>query len=316
MNITANDYNSIANHNLSSILSQIQDNGPAHEESMKTRINNRASNTDMAYDAVAAEQHADDLHDDTVSISSGSMPKDTKTQAVAPERTKREISPGVWLQLLLLLISAALLASTLFRLDAQTNTIENSLSVYDEKIDEKIQESVEQQRESSTDGSTRIKAALQSLQKELQLIKTDYSALDKKYIKMAQNKAALESQKSAAQDDVSTFKYEILSLKSELQTVKDKLNLTGTKKTSAAVSPVNKGLTVALASLRNKDKAEKIVQQLYAEGLQPSIKQAVVNGSRVYRLSVSGFYNRDAAESFIRKAGKKYGMTGSRIRKS
>ena len=315
MNITADNYNSIANHNLSSVLSQIQDNGPAYVDSMNQRNNDRASNNNRAYNTDSGKQQADDLYEDTVSISSGSAAKETPAQSAATASTKREISPGIWLQLLLLLISAALLASTLFRLDAQTNTIESSLSVYDEKIDEKIQESVELQRESSTDGTSTIKAALQSLQKELQLIKTDYSTLDKKYVEMAQNKAALETKNATAQDDVSTFKYEILSLKSELQTVKDKLKLTGTTKQLPVALPVNNGLTVALASLTNKEKAEKIVQQLYAEGLQPSIKQAVVNGARVYRLSVSGFYDRSAAESFIRQADKKYGMKDSRIRK-
>jgi len=316
MNITANDYNSIANHNLSSVLSQIQDNGPAYAGSTNQRTHERPVKENMAYNAGAGKQQRNELYDDTVSISSGSTPEGARRQSDVSVNPKKEISPGVWLQLLLLLISAALLASTLFRLDAQTNTIENSLSVYDEKIDEKIQESVDLQRENTTDGTTGIKVALQSLQKELQLIKTDYSALDKKYVEMAQNKAALETKNATAQEYVSTFKYEILSLKSELQTVKDKLKLTGTTKQLPAALPVNNGLTVALASLTNREKAEKIVQQLYAEGLQPSIKQAVVNGERVYRLSVSGFYDRSEAESFIRKADKKYGMKDSRIRKS
>ncbi len=316
MNMTANNYNSIANHHLSSVLSQIQDNGPAQTNSGRQKYRDQVPQETKSRNTASARQNGDELYDDTVSISSGSGEGKTQYQAESLSSSKKEISPGVWLQLLLLLISAALLASTLFRLDAQTNTIENSLSVYDETIDEKIQESVDLQRGNSTDGTSKIKAALQSLQKELQLIKTDYSTLDKKYVEMAQNKASLETQNMTAQEDVSTFKYEILSLKSELQTVKDKLNLTGTEKRFAAETPVNNGLTVALASLTNKNRAEKIVQQLYAEGLVPSIKQAIVNGKRVYRLSVSGFYNMDEAESFIRKADKKYGMKDSRIRKS
>ncbi len=315
MNTSANNYNAIANHNLSSVLSQIQDNGPAYADSSRELHRNQVSQKSMNRDTATNKPSADELCDDTVSLSSGSEAR-AQNPAANLSSAKKEITPGVWLQLLLLLISAALLASTLFRLDAQTNTIENSLSVYDEKIDEKVQESVELQRENSTDGTTGIKAALQSLQKELQLIKTDYSALDKKYVEMAQNKAIVKKRNTVAQDDASTFKYKILSLKSELQTVKNKLKLSGAVKGSLAKTPASSGLTVALASLTNKDRAEKIVQQLYAEGLQPSIKQAIVNGARVYRLSVSGFYNRDEAESFIRKADKKYGMKDSRIRKS
>ncbi|VAW53077.1 hypothetical protein MNBD_GAMMA06-1942 [hydrothermal vent metagenome] len=312
MNISTNNYNSTTNHNLSSVLSQIQDNGSAYSDLTKQRYRKQPA---------AENTQSDELYNDILPVSSSDMQNETQYQTTSFSDSKKEISHGIWLQLLLLLISAVLLASTLFKLDAQTNNIENSLSIYDEEIDEKIQESADLQKQDSKDSTTKLKTALQSLQKELQLIKTDYSDLDKKYIEMAQNNATSEMQDSSTmQDDASTFKYEILSLKSELQTVKDKLrlnntdNLTSTGNRSLVEVTANNGLIVALASLSNRNKAEKIVKQIYEEGLTPNIQQATVNGERVYRLSVSGFYNRNEAELFIRKADEKYGMKDSRIK--
>jgi len=312
MNTTAENYNAIANHNLSSVLSQIQDNGPAYAESMaRQNTRNTPPQSRVSNNATATNKADDDLYgDDTVSLSSSGPQEKPQYSATNTATAKKEISPGVWLQLLLLLISAALLASTLFKLDAQSNDIENSLSVYDENIDEKIQESVDQLKMKSSSGSTKIHATLQSLQDELKLIKTDYSALDKKYVALAESTAAEEGTLTTS------LQKEILSLKTELQAVKNTLETADSKNITMAKTATSNGLTVSLASLSNKSKAEKIVQQLYAEGLVPSITPAMVRGERVYRLSVSGFVNRDEAESFIRKADKKYGMKGSRIRKS
>ncbi len=319
MNMTADNYNSIANHNLSSVLSQIQDNGPAYPESAKTRSTQNTPPQGVEnYNAASCNQPSDTLYgDDTVSISSDGAQKKPQSRSSNTAQTKKEITPGIWLQLLLLLISAALLASTLFKLDAQSNDIESSLSIYDETIEEKIQESVNLQKSLSPDGTTKIKATLLSLQNELQAIKKDYSALDKKYVALAQNKAAAKTKNNTAlQDDVNVFKNEILSLKTELQAVKSKLKTIKPENSPVVKTAASNGLTVMLASLTNKSKAEKIIEQLYAEGLVPNMQQAIVRGERVYRLSVSGFFNRGEAESFIRKAGEKYGMKGSRIRKS
>lgn len=315
MNASANNYNTTANHNLSSVLSQIQDNGPAYSKSAKqTNLRDLMAKEDSRHNTTGIQQQIDEQYtDDKVSLSSSKLQQQPQYQQSNSDNPKKEISPGVWLQLLLLLISVALLTSTLFKLDAQENTFNDSLSVFDKKINE----SVDVQKGNASTDTTKLHTALQNLQKELQLIKTDYSSLDKKYVALAKNKAATDIQKTPSEtDEISVFKYEILSLKSELQAVKNKLKTPGEGKDITVKETAGNGLIVNLASLRNKDKAEKIVQQLYAEGLLPTIKQAIVKGEHVYRLSVSGFYNRGEAESFIRKANKKYGMKDSRIRKS
>lgn len=324
MNTAAYNYNSPVNHNLSSVLSQIQDNGPAQTGlTGKKNLRDLLSGENTKADTASIRQQDDQLYNgDTVSISSNGAHGEPQSQtkkspATDSVTTKKEISPGIWLQLVLLLISTALLLSTLFRLDAQTNDVENSLSVYDEKIDEKIQESVDFQKKNTSDGTIKINAALHSLEQELQTIKTDYSTLDKKYVALVQSQASEKTQDAASiLDDVSVFKYEILSLKSELQAVKSKLQITKPDKAKTTKTAAGNGLSIALASLTNRIKAEKIVQQLHEEGLLPTIKQAIVKGERVYRLSVSGFDNRAEAESFILKADRKYGIKNSRIRKS
>ena len=71
-----------------------------------------------------------------------------------------------------------------------------------------------------------------------------------------------------------------------------------------------------LASLTNKFKAEKIIEQLRSVGLSPTLQEANIRGKHVYRLSVEGFASRAEAESFIRKASDKYDMKGGWVRRS
>jgi SPOR domain len=300
MTTSFNNFNSSVNRNLSSLLSQIQDDGPAYADAMKqSNPDNVATNNNAKTDAAYVGAHKQ------------------QDAAVKPAISKKEISPGVWLQLLLLLISAALLVSTLFRLDAQTSDLEKSLSDYDEQI----QESIDFQNEQVPAGTTKIKKTLQALQKDLKLIKTDYSALDKKYVEMAANTAVpqtVQATQAAAlvQDNIRLYEDEISALKSELKTVRNELSTINQGDYSIKQMVANNGLIVSLASFTSKYNAEKIAKQLHADGLVPAIKQAVVRGERVYRLSVSGFLNRNEAETFIRKAGTEYGMTDGRIRKS
>jgi len=289
-----NNYNSAVNHNLSSLLSQIQDDGPAYADAMRhSNPDNVATNNNAKADATHGAAHKEQY------------------AASKPAISKKEISPGVWLQLLLLLISAALLVSTLFRLDAQTSELEKSLSDYDEQI----QESIDLQNEQVPAGTTKINKKLQALQKDLQLIKTDYSALDKKYGEMAANTAVPQAA-PLVQDNIHLYEDEIAVLKSELKTVRSELNTINKSNHSTKEMVANNGVIVNLASFTSKYNAEKIAKQLHADGLAPAIKQAVVRGERVYRLSVSGFLNRNEAETFIRKAGVQYGMADGRIRKS
>ena len=117
-------------------------------------------------------------------------------------------------------------------------------------------------------------------------------------------------------NNVSDLENEILLLKEELATLKNKQNTFKENTGPATKTTDNNTLTVNLASLTNKVKAEELVKKLSTTGLIPSIENAVVNDQRVYRISVSGFADLAAARLFIRTADKQYGMKDSWLRKS
>ncbi len=316
MNTTLNNYNASVNRNLSSLLSQIQDDGPAYADSMKQSkqdnvVTNKRAEPE-AIDSAALRQYQNGVESNSL--------------------VKKEINQGVWLQLLLLLVSTALLLSTLFRFDAQTDDIEKSLSLYDEKM----QETIALQSEQKLVNTTKINKKLQLMQKDLQLIKTDYTALDKKYVAIEINVPAAEEKEKAKEatqiseqaniqeaviDDIDVYKSEMFSLKNELQKVKNKLGTkfetsNNTFNREIKIATNSTGSVVSLASFAKKDNAEKMAKKLRVEGLLPEITTAIVNEKPVYRLSVSGFLNKNEAELFIRKASEQYGIFGSRIKES
>lgn len=75
-------------------------------------------------------------------------------------------------------------------------------------------------------------------------------------------------------------------------------------------------LTVKLVSLSNKLKANEIFNGLDTTEVSTQLEEALVNGNHVYRISVTGFKDRDKATLFIQNAANKYGIKGSRIIKT
>ena len=336
VDISLNDYASPANRNLSSLLSQIQDDGPANTDQVKRdSFFNRTRNNNK--NAPYAKQGAVLNGDNILPVSSSKLPQgrrsrddDTRDNKSRSVKTRAGISEaittiGSWVLVLLVLSVAVLSALTMFKLDSRTSELEESLNSYDASLQDSLMSQSENENLSLS--ITNTKETLQSLQQQLQHIKTDYEVLDAKYAESMAGRGPTQTNKAlSTQDSVGDLKNAILALKSELQTVKKKLLTThkdkpSKDKTNKENKVINKsvasnGLTVTLASLTNKTKVEKVAEQLQDAGMFPLIQQAVVKGNRVYRLSVSGFLNRDEAESFIRKAGKQYGLKDGWISKS
>ncbi len=313
VNISANDYTSPGNHNLSSLLSQIQDDGPAHTDSVKPgNIFNRTENNNTT--APGSQQDAGLKCDDVVSVTSGELQQDRLTNADISE-TKTSLRS--WLFFFLILLCAAVwIAVTMFRLDLRTSELEESLNLYGVSVQDSINSQT--QNENLLLSIKNTSETLQSVQQELQLIKTDYADLDDKYAESIANGTLPQIDKEIApvKDNVAALRQEILLLKSELQTVKTKLITTNEDINSADKVITSSGLTVNLLSLTNKTKVEKLAEQLQTAGFFPLIEQAVVKNDRVYRLSVSGFSSRNEAKAFIDKAAKLYGIKDGWIRKS
>ena len=300
--------NTSPNSNLSNLLSQIQDDGPARTDSVKrNNFFNQAKNNDTA----SVSQQETGLNSaDVLPVFSSELRQGGRTNS---DISEKKINTSIWFLSLLILSIAALLALALFKIDLRTSELEESLISYDASLQDSLVSQA--QSENVSLSITNINETLQSIRRELQLIETEYEVLDERYTESIANGVAPQRDEVASiKDNVAALTHEIVVLKSQLQTESNDLKTID--KSSADKVVASGGLTVNLASLSNKDKAEKVVKQLHAAGLSPVIQQAVVKGKHVYRLSVRGFSNRDEAELFIRKAGEQYGMKDGWIRKS
>lgn len=309
VNISSNNYASSANNNLSSLLSQIQDDGPAYsKQARRDGFSDRTKNA--IEDRVILSQpemHVENTAPDPHNLD----PENGSKKQGGPDA---KINAGIWLLYSLMLFVAILSVFMLIRLESRTSGLEESLNAYDADLQETIMS------QDSEELSLSIKMTnneLQAIQRDLQQIKTDYGVLDEKYNRSVVDSDISQMEKmDVIQDSVGAIRHEILALKSELQTVRNRYLASSGAGNSAPATAADNHLTVHLASLTDKAKAEQVVEQLNEEKLYPYIQTVVVHGQQVYRLSVSGFSNRKEAEEFVREADEKYGMKDGWIRQS
>ena len=304
----------VANRNLSNVLSQIQDDGPAYDGSAYTGSAKR----DEAVDLKTNNKSDSDSISQQGKVNNNAMHRYSSAELLqqammATDETDLNAKNRTWPQWLLMLSISAVTALSLFMLYTKTIDMEATLNLYDARINGDMGANANEQ----SPDMISINKTLQSVQQELQFIKTDYSASDERYLATITDKISPQIDEAVSiKDNVNALKDEMLILRSELQAVSNKFKAKNKDKRAGNKAVASNGWMVNLASLSNKVMAEKSVKQLVAAGLSPSIQEAVVNGEHVYRLSVGGFTNRNEAELFIREAGNKYGMKNGWIRKS
>lgn len=311
VNILFNDYASPANSNLSSLLSQIQDDGPAYTDSVRQdSFFNRTKSNDHKVSGKPRSKKLDG--DNAFPGSSAELPQD---RAQSTDIAETKTSVGAWILFLLMLTVGILSVLTLFKLDLRTSELEETINSYDGSLQDSIVSQTQSKDLSLSITNTNEK--LQSIQQDLQHIKNDYKVLDEKYTGSMVNRVSPQADEVVIiEDSVDVLRHEILALKSELQTVKNKLITINKNRKLSDKTVLSSGLTVNLASLTNKDKAEKVVEQLQDTGLFPFIQPLVVKGRQIYRLSVNGFSSREEAELFIQRAGEQYGLKDGWISQS
>ena len=332
VNLSSSDYMSRDNGNLSSVLSQIQDDGPAYDSASKRgNLFSRAVNTNAKGHAGAANTSDENSHyndprqnasssgesgRDEVSLTNAGLTKAglTKTGLTKASLTKAS-NKSAWFQVLLILLITAIAALTLFNINLRTSDLEQALNVHDTDL----QAGGIAKSNDLLPEINKINEVLKSVQQGLQLIKTDHSILNEKYKATVEDNISMETGKVVSiKDNVNVLESEIMALKEELYTVKGRLEI---KSVNENIKPVRKaavtnGVTVNLASLTNESNAEAIVKEITATGLLPEINKATVKDMQVFRISVSGFSDVEEAELFILNAGEQYGLKDGRIRKS
>ena len=325
---TANQKTAAGNKNISSVLSQIQDEGPAYSDSQRQdnlinlrsdksnktpdRQNNEAFNNEVKQPGLAATLRSNSMQN---------RDRDTYDKATV---AGLNINKTTWIQLSLILFIALAIALFLFRLDARTDQLEVSLNSYGDDV----LDSIDSYSSELSPGFRSIKKTLTEVKQELEHIKAN--SVSK--LKLESPIVSEQSEQPSISDNIGIMDDEILALKNELKITQDKLKALNTDKTMAGNPGVNRKVAVAngsdttaisttgwvvnLASFTNIDKAEKALEPLYAAGLSPLIQQANVNGKRIYRLIIDGFASQADAKLFVRRADDEFGLQGGWIRKS
>ena len=312
------------NKNISNVLAQIQDEGPAyadrHTASQRPdKLSNlRADESNKT--SGEAESEVLNKHDNNPDLSAVIMKK--------PVRNRTEVglnkNKTTWVQLSLFLFVSLVITFFLFRLDARTDQLEVSLN----SLDDDVLDSIDSYDNEISPEFRRIKKTLKAVKQELELIKGNTVA-ETKFDKSVVSKSLVNEQfqQLSIYDNIDIMEDEILALKNELKIAKDKLkttvankgdykNLSVNEKASATTAISTTGWVVNLASFTNKTKADKVLEPLYAAGLSPLIQQTNVNGKRLYRLIIDGFASQADAKMFVRRADNEFGLPGGWIRKS
>ncbi len=311
MNTQARNYSDVAaaesldasNKNISSVLSQIQDDGPAYSE-IKERDN-------LVKLKTRNKQNLDN------STSSDSRDNDSYARELLLNATNFGHSSSdkkkTWLQYIAVLFLTVCVMFFMYHMDDRANKLEAILSDFDEEI----QITVESYNKESP-AIIQLNADLSSIQKKLRLIRPNENA--------EIQGAKIISHIDIKDEIVSSLEDEIQVLKMQLDKANNDLNIQLSKNEPVTVENKNTKTIkyesqlvtlwkVNLAALSNKNKVDEIVTLLKEDGLKPSVDEVTVNGQRIYRLSVGGFSEFSQAELFVIIAEEEYGMKGGWIKK-
>jgi len=313
---TANQNTVAGNKNISSMLSQIQDEGPAYADSqVDSQRSDDLINLSAKSNETPGYQQNDVLNNEKKQPDlSAQFMRNRNTQAA----TGLNKNKTTWIQVSLISFVALALTFFLFRLDARTDQLEVSLNSHDDVLD-----SIDSYTSELSPGFRSIKKTLKAVKQELELIKGSTVSETK-----VENTVVSEQlQPPSISDNIGIMDDEILALKNELKIANDKLKAISSDKGRAGNPVVDEkanvvsaiattGWVVNLASFTDINKTENALEPLYAAGLSPLIQEANVNGKRIYRLIIDGFASQADAKLFVRRADDEFGMQGGWIRKS
>ena len=320
---TAHNRNTTAgNANISNVLSQIQDDGPAYADShadLQRQDNSMDISPDISHITSGVPQ-SEALNNEMKQAELAAAFSNSKNKQATPKAKGFNKNKNAWIQSSLIVFVALIIMIFLFRLDARTNQLEVSLS----SLDDDVLDSIDTYSSELSPGFRSIKKTLKAVKQELELIKANTVSETKGDNPVVSKSSTSDQfQQTLINDNISIMEDEILTLKDELKIAKDKLetinannrqNKNPAADNKAAITTT--GWVVNLASFTNRNKAEKALQPLYAAGLFPLVQEVNVNGQGVYRLIIDGFASQADAKLFIHRADDEFGLQGGWIRKS
>lgn len=199
------------------------------------------------------------------------------------------------------------------QLDVRIDEVNESLYSYEDQV---IETSDAQKKTSEMMPSvSKLGSKLDGLISELQFVKTDYKKSDSLLASnISDNYAPQFNEIVATKKSISTLREELERVQRETLEIKDAMETIKTNTSSTQVKTTSGKWLVNLASLSDMEKVKIAVNRLQEYGLDPVVDEAVVNGVKIYRLSIAGFETRNEAMVFINTAKYQYGFENGWIR--
>ena len=312
-----------SNRNLSSIISRIQDDGPAIALSDDTvhlsgdKKSGAGQNIKLTPRLTGVSSSASGK----TCTKGGDVNNAVNVLGVDDNGHKQAAvtyRKGIWPHLLALLalIFAGAMYYSANRLIDRTDNIIQSIRQQDESTH------VSAQSQQPTD----ILPLVASLNEELKALKNEFQAIRNDYrdtehrlsMKIPNDLADRLTKLSAAEVSDRALQSNLQHIRHDMAEMKQVIKAVGTVAPAASrrAQTDTGDWVVNLASLSSRDKAQQAVTRLRDSGVAPTIQEAVVNGEKIYRLSVAGFISRDEATVFINRARKELGFEGGWIRRS
>lgn len=323
---STNEYEANSNQNLSSVLSQIQDDGPANMNADKPdNLVNFKSNNKKPF----IERHQENPKQEKYSSSELSKELEqiknaTVQMSLASEKNTK------WLQSLLFVIVLFSLVYYYFDLGERTAQLEASVRIQESNI----KDSLAFYNKELTPGIESINKILLGVKQKLGQHDSKNLPLNKTMVDAVNHPSTDKTNQN--NDKVNNLKNKIVNLESELAAA-NKI-IIAINKNTMAFEELSKKVTIAelvekpnevivvtnndvfsgwvvnLASFVDKSRADTVKDTISSSDLTPFIETASVNGDQVFRLVVSGFEERSEAEVFVGMAAKKYDLHGGWVR--
>ncbi len=314
---TFDEYDPYDNRNLSSILSRIRDEGPAIQRPYGGE--NLAENADVAVSVSAA---AAEMSGGTSGGVAHTADREQKVSSDAALSANNDLgdntgqvkrSAGQQLVLILLVAVIGVMASMLNHLKTQTDEMMTALRMNEEQL-----LSASKTQHQSNDILPRVSSlseTLAGLREELQAIKSDYQASDNKLASaIPENLKPQLMEIVAASEKFNTLQSELGRIQNKVQEMGTEINDIKGEIIPELQPQAADSWVVSLASLSSRDRALAAFNKLQQSGVVPLLQEVIVNGEKMYRLSVDGFSSYETASRFVTEARKKYGFEGGWIR--
>ena len=217
--------------NVSSLLSQIQDDGPAHDDFPQAE-------KDVYLSSAAQGGHAQGNHKANSDTNTAKQlntefneisPSSAKTPSVAMStKNKKNI---LVIPLIAALFAVVMMSLFMFEMDSRIAQFEEALATFEDSAED----SMDYQESNLTPKLSSMDKKLQSIKDEMQSVKSDYIKSDRQYSALIANQVSPQNLEiEALRGAVSSVKNELQVLQSEFEAVNKKYTAANEHKQSAA----------------------------------------------------------------------------------